>query len=593
MIGAQDGEISSSFSEEDESSSSISSSSSNNSSDASSETPHNNDAQEASYSSPQIPPAAVRRRVVPAPSSSGGRSISSTAAGGGSSDIEDGRHSSSNVYRTNNDVKHLRHRRRRRHQHQPRSTTNSKHKQQSLATALYYFCRANRQTILRQIPTLLLVLCFLFWLAVQTTNVYDSISQSTHGESSDFESTDEYGRRRRRRTDGSFIGKRTPRPVGLGQQQPQQERQSRNFIGSFFGDAVDGFFDLVSYPAQALSKPKRGESLAPGCARAPWQVLNLPNCNDMHETDLYDVFAGRVRTDGGVVGAGYWRDVWLVDPRYESNLYRRQQQQQPSTLAPEGVVLKMMKKEHKVEDRNFERHRRDALTMERLTASPNIVDIYSYCGNSVLTEYVGTDMHKVLYHPDGSDDGKSTHSRPPSDRTDKEKLQLALQVIKGVADLHSVPGGPIVHADIADKQFLIDDKGQVKLNDFNRCRFMGHKVGTKEKCSFIIPSAPGKHRSPEEYNDKELTEQIDVFSTAHVLYGILMDSEPFAGFPSSQIKRAVKNGKKPPIYDEFRKPGTPTAVLADLIDRAYELDPSVRITSPEMVIALENALEEL
>lgn len=131
------------------------------------------------------------------------------------------------------------------------------------------------------------------------------------------------------------------------------------------------------------------------------------------------------------------------------------------------------------------------------------------------------------------------------------------------------------------------------IESYESCRFMGHKEETGEKCTFRIPSAPGRHRSPEEYEDTELSEQLDTYSTNHVLYGILTGKAPWNDLPSSQVKRAAKKGLKPPIDDAFRIPGTPEAVLASLIEQAYEHDPEVRITAPAIMRELEKALEEL
>jgi len=39
---------------------------------------------------------------------------------------------------------------------------------------------------------------------------------------------------------------------------------------------------------------------------------------------------------------------------------------------------------------------------------------------------------------------------------------------RGVQAIHEVKGGPYVHADLHLGNFLIDDDGTVKLNDFNR-----------------------------------------------------------------------------------------------------------------------------
>ena len=522
--------------------------------------------------------AAVRRRG--APLSLGARSGASSGRDC-QSDPEDGR------YLSNTNAGH-RHRHRR-HGSSRRTRPSSS---SSCWTKLRRTCRKHSCTVMRQVPTMILILCFIFWLAVQTTNVYGSVSQSTINKG---------GGGGRIGTDNRSEAQRNAAQRNKnrnGDMTNGSQKRSSYSVGSLFGDAVEGFWDIVGIPAKALRQvSNRGEALAPGCSRSPWQEFDLPNCNDMHETDLYASFSGRERKDGGYVGNGYWRHVWLVDPRHESNVHQGNNRQHNSTTvlaqapAPYGVVLKMMKKEHKVEARNFDRHRRDALAMERLTSAPNIVDIYSFCGNSVLTEYVGSDMHKVLYHTD--EKGRISDKVTITQRSDKEKLQLAIDVTRGVAALHEVEGGPIVHADIADKQFLVDDNGRVKLNDFNRCRFMGHKTTTNEKCSFRIPSAPGRHRSPEEYEDEELTEQLDVYSTAHVLYGILTGEEPWSELPSSQVKRAVKRGTKPTFDDKFRKPGTTDAILASLIDKAYDRDPELRISAPDLVAQLELALQKL
>ncbi|CAB9514162.1 protein kinase [Seminavis robusta] len=434
---------------------------------------------------------------------------------------------------------------------------------------LWRTCKRHRRTIIKQLPTLFLVFCFVFWLIVQTGNVYDSVKQSTQQR----ERLSLHQRRKQRKKSAPLA------PSSLEQ------------AGTFLSDALDGFIDIIKLPAKAFRQASRGEALLPGCVRSSWQALNLPNCNDIHETSLYQAF---VHDNNAYVGAGYWRHVWLVHGTDNSDNNNKKK----SSVG----VLKMMKSEHKVEMRNFERHRRDALAMERLTSAPNIVDIYGYCGNSVLTEYVGSDLHQILYHTD--DDvydpqaigaHQLKQEKPSIQRTEKEMLQLALGVVKGVAALHQVPGGPIVHADVADKQFLIDPtQGVVKLNDFNRCRFMGHqKEAPHQSCTFRIPSAPGRHRSPEEYEDQELTEQLDTYSMANVLYGVLTGVAPWGDLPSSQVKRAVKHGVKPPIGAPLRHPGTSTALLADLVDRAYEHDAKKRITAPAMALELEKALERL
>jgi hypothetical protein len=50
------------------------------------------------------------------------------------------------------------------------------------------------------------------------------------------------------------------------------------------------------------------------------------------------------------------------------------------------IVLKTLRFEHEFDLRNWDRHRRDAIAMERLTSSRFVLDIYTSCGNSGPTE---------------------------------------------------------------------------------------------------------------------------------------------------------------------------------------------------------------
>jgi hypothetical protein len=72
-----------------------------------------------------------------------------------------------------------------------------------------------------------------------------------------------------------------------------------------------------------------------------------------------------------MVGYGYWRDVWIT--ANNDNLER--------------AVYKTMRYEHDQTLRNFDRMRRDALVMDRMTKSEYIIDIYSFCGTSSISEF--------------------------------------------------------------------------------------------------------------------------------------------------------------------------------------------------------------
>lgn len=354
--------------------------------------------------------------------------------------------------------------------------------------------------------------------------------------------------------------------------------------GGFWGQAQAKLQELMPINHSRPRKPKSRKKealLAPGCKRPEWQSLSFPNCNQIHEFNLQEDLGLRRRgtplpkdhfnatmTDMfGYVGAGLWRTVWKV--RGPGNV---------------PVVIKMMKGEHDVDSRNMDRHRRDALSMERLTSSPNIVSIYGHCGNTVLTEHLPRGLDTLVYHNGDTKQDETVATR----QTRLGRLHLALHVARGVAAIHELPGGPIIHADIQAKQFLVDPSGTVKLNDFNRCRFMSNNTKTGKPCTVTIPSAPGSSRSPEEYKYDDLTEKLDVFSTGHVLFAILTGKKPWEDLWGSKIKQLVKAGRKPPIRDkQYLELGTSDAALANLIDLAYELDPRERVSASQLVAELE------
>ena len=93
-------------------------------------------------------------------------------------------------------------------------------------------------------------------------------------------------------------------------------------------------------------------------AQYQWQKSFFPTCNFLMEQDLIDSM------HTSLLDHGYWRDVWKL------------------TDSGKETILKTMRFEHDYTPRNYDRHRRDAVAMERLKASPYVLDIYAYCGNS-------------------------------------------------------------------------------------------------------------------------------------------------------------------------------------------------------------------
>jgi serine/threonine protein kinase len=464
-------------------------------------------------------------------------------------------------------------------------------------------------------------------------------------------------------------------------------------------------------PRPLMKNKKKGsekEKLESGCELDPtWQTPDsnsrLLSCQILHELDLTEALASSGSSSSGSskrrrsisssahLGSGLWRDVWKVRDNYihESN----------HDLNTKYVVLKTMKSEHEVIPRNLERHRREASSLNTLTSSQYVTDLYGYCGNSILTEFATQDLshalnknnkindserrrkikdanrvvraneykeslHHNIYDnnynstdtiddkKESDDDNKESDSTNNSNGIPKfsamasssssplsltRRLDWALQVSKAVADLHR---SDIIHADITSKQFLVNwdndsnETAQIKINDFNRCRFVprrqqNHTASTAmnststinidtamnstttmnstwskrtDICKIRIPSAPGKYRSPEEYSDKPLTTQMDVYSLGHVLYEIWTSGQnPWNDVGAKRIKNMVMDGSLPVELKKIEDDDVDASVEkksfeADdrafglLIRECYRVDPERRITAEGLVEELTKLL---
>lgn len=131
----------------------------------------------------------------------------------------------------------------------------------------------------------------------------------------------------------------------------------------------------------------------------------------------------------------------------------------------------------------------------QLSEHPNIVHLLGICDCDIVTEYFPHYMD-VLLLGDSEDSSKELEEIPM-----ERVIRMALDAARGLQALHELPGGPVVHADLQPRQLLIDEDGVVKVNDLNRCRFMGRDEAG-EPCPFQISKGNGVWRSPEEYEGK-------------------------------------------------------------------------------------------
>ena len=191
-------------------------------------------------------------------------------------------------------------------------------------------------------------------------------------------------------------------------------------------------------------------------AIADWQKGHDPTCNIIHEmTWGWDHLYGDKENlhhltdddeEARLKAGGAFRHVWMIR---EFDGTKR--------------ALKTLRasKAKDFDLRNFDRHRRDAVAFEQLTASPLIVDMYGYCTQSALFDWgEGGDLLSIF-------------EREPHISNEK-LLKIAYNASSAIADAHHPDehGRPtMAHTDIKPDQFLYQD-GYYRLTDFNRVRFL-------------------------------------------------------------------------------------------------------------------------
>jgi serine/threonine protein kinase len=130
---------------------------------------------------------------------------------------------------------------------------------------------------------------------------------------------------------------------------------------------------------------------------------------------------------------------------------------------------------------NFDYANKDAMVMERLTASPYVVDIFTTCGATQVIEYSeGGNIHDLI---------KIARLAGVDKMPSIDKLRICVQIVAAVADMHSFEKDSIPslsHNDLCCHQFLLVD-GVYKLNDFHLAKYMKKNKNTNEMCPTTIP----------------------------------------------------------------------------------------------------------
>ena len=129
------------------------------------------------------------------------------------------------------------------------------------------------------------------------------------------------------------------------------------------------------------------------------------------------------------------------------------------------------------------------MVMELLTSSPRIADIYSFCALSSIIEYAPGNIEDYVMPTEGYD--SRSHQEKVEDPTPVndyikpiEKLEMALELAKGLAAMHGHSGGVIANVDVQIGQFCRGKDGLIKILDFNRAEVLLYDEEGEQYCMF-------------------------------------------------------------------------------------------------------------
>lgn len=281
------------------------------------------------------------------------------------------------------------------------------------------------------------------------------------------------------------------------------------------------------------------------------------------------------------------------------------------------LLVRLFRMEHDMEEAFFENARVDAVAMERLTFSPYIVNMYGFCGLTVVTEYAPFELSEVALRLNST-----------------ERLNMARKVAQGVSDIHhSIRGDDhdsgasgvefdaaqgnlhrtrtsLVHNDLNLANLRVSQDGsRPVLNDFNIAVLLMKHNETGETCPFASRFPNPQWRSPEEqvYSQEEtdlsppvVTEKIDVYALGNVLYRLVVGASPWKA-PGSQklsaeekmsvARRKRELGETPPIPPEVQlmaDTDPAVRVMLEAMHQTYRFRPEDRPTAKEVVTLLSS-----
>ncbi|GKY94534.1 hypothetical protein MPSEU_000419100 [Mayamaea pseudoterrestris] len=316
----------------------------------------------------------------------------------------------------------------------------------------------------------------------------------------------------------------------------------------------------------------------PDCHRLKWADDSHPTCQHFHEFVVLDRDPDRDRLQSysrRYLAHGYFRDAWLLEPTEHSHTHT-------STM-----VLKTLRIERDFNVAIVANINKEALIMERMSASPRIMNIYGHCFTSMLVEHGYEISQRMVQGVEYKDRGRVTQEeldleekdgvKPRNNFTVEEKLEIALAMAEGVAELHGHPEGVILNDDVHPDQWLITPDGLVKFNDFNNAHIMTWNTKNSTYCKYSIWIG-GDYRSPEEMDGDPIDDKSDVWPIGANLFVLLSGLYPYYSIRETKlIERTIANGTRPFLDPRYRERSAIEGGMFDIMQQCFEVDPEKRV----------------
>lgn len=310
--------------------------------------------------------------------------------------------------------------------------------------------------------------------------------------------------------------------------------------------------------------------------QAKWQTTSQTTCNVLHEMHVPELSLLSMK--------GSWRSVWKVN-----------------STTHDLVVLKLLHLKREFTPDAYYYAKMDSMAMEHLTFSPYVVNVFGFCGQSVVTEYASLPARDVIK------DGNLSST---------ERLTMARDLAQALSDVHTGRSGrwldeassssssspplppTLAHLDINIAN-VVHMNGVLKLNDFNLAMLIPWNVTSQSNCGIVSHFSAPLWKSPEEIANTTLIDpdRSDVYALGNLLFQVLTKHQPWTHLepePRPTIADIIQrklNGQLPHLPKKFvHRNKTQLDAIYFATVACLEPQASLRISAWDLAQALDMTL---